>query len=178
MTIAPSPQKAGTARILPLAGRIFRQYVARQWVYVVIAVVCMLVTAAASGTIPLLIKYTTQFLFEQKRADMLLPITFAVVGIMVVRAASWFGQKSLLDTVGERVVAACQRDMFDSLMARDLASLNAVHSGQFISGFIYDVSLMRDASAQAISAIALQSVQLVAFAVVMFYQDWQLALIS
>ena len=90
MTVAPS-SKPSPARVLPLAGRIFRQYVARQWVYVVIAIVCMLVTAAASGAIPLLIKYTTQYLFEQKRADMLLPITFAVVGIMVVRAASWFG---------------------------------------------------------------------------------------
>ena len=177
MTVAPSPKPA-TARVLSLARRIFSQYVARQWVYVAIAVVCMLVTAAASGTIPLLIKYTTQYLFEQKRADMLLPITFAVVAIMVVRAASWYGQKSLIDTIGERVVAACQRDMFDSLMARDLASLNAVHSGQFVSGFIYDTTQMRDAVAQGISAIALESIQLIFFAGVMFYQDWELALIS
>ena len=68
--------------------------------------------------------------------------------------------------------------MFDSLMARDLASLNAVHSAQFVSGFIYDTNLMRDAVAQGVSVVALQTVQLVAFAVVMFYQDWQLALIS
>jgi subfamily B ATP-binding cassette protein MsbA len=97
---------------------------------------------------------------------------------MVIRAVSWYGQKSLIDSIGERVVAACQRDMFDSLMARDLASLNAVHSGQFISGFIYDTTQMRDSVALGISAIALETVQLVFFAGVMFYQDWQLALIS
>ena len=169
---------AGSASIAGIAGRLVRDYIARQWHAVTIAVICMLVTAAASATIPELIKYTTEFLFEQKRADMLWPITIAVVVIMGVRAASWFGQKSLIDTVGERVVAACQRDMFDSLMARDLASLNAVHSAQFVSGFIYDTNLMRDAIAQGISAVALESVQLVAYAGVMFYQDWQLALIS
>jgi hypothetical protein len=49
-------------------------------------------------------------------------------------------------------VARAQRDIFDSLMARDLASLNAVHSAQFISGFIYDVNLMRDAIAKALQA--------------------------
>jgi subfamily B ATP-binding cassette protein MsbA len=109
---------------------------------------------------------------------MLWPITLAVVGVMSVRAVGWFGQKSLIDTVGERIVARAQRDIFDSLVARDLASLNAVHSAQFVSGFIYDVNLMREAIGQSVSAVALQAVQLVAFALVMFYQDWQLALIS
>jgi subfamily B ATP-binding cassette protein MsbA len=180
MTKAPnSPaMPAGAGRVLPIAARLFRDYVAPQWIWVAAAVACMLITAAASGTIPLLIKYTTKFLFEQRRGDMLWPITLAVMGIMILRAASWFGQKSLIDSIGERVVAACQRDMFDSLMARDLASLNAVHSGQLVSGFIYDTTQMRDAIAQGISAVALESMQLLFFAAVMFYQDWQLALIS
>src|ERR1700754_1439442 len=111
--------------------RLFRDYIAAQWGTLTVAIVCMAITAAASGAIPLLIKYTTLYLFEQKRADMLWPITLAVIVLMVVRAASWFGQKSLNDTVAERVIAGTQRDMFDSLMARDLASLNAVHSGQY-----------------------------------------------
>lgn len=177
MTIATPTieQPAGVAAVLR---RIARDYLAGQWPTVALAVACMLVAAGTNASLPILIKFTIKFLFVQKKAEFLLPITLGVVVIMGIRAASSYGQKSLLDTVGERVVAACQRDMFDSLMARDLASLNAVHSAQFVSGFIYDVSLMRDASAQAISAIALQSVQLAAFAVVMFYQDWQLALIS
>lgn len=175
---ATSARPVSANRVLAIAARLFRDYVARQWPWLVLAIACMLVTAAASGTIPLLIKYTTKFLFEQKRADMLWPITLAVVGIMVIRAASWFGQKSLIDSIGERVVASCQRDMFDSLMARDLSSLNAVHSGQFVSGFIYDTAQMRDAIAQGISAVALEAMQLIFFAGVMLYQDWQLALIS
>jgi len=177
MTAAPpkTEQSAGVAAVLR---RLARDYLAGQWSTVVLAIVCMLVAAGTNASLPILIKFTIKFLFVQKKAELLWPITAGVVLIMGIRAASSYGQKSLLDTVGERVVAACQRDMFDSLMARDLASLNAVHSGQFVSGFIYDVSLMRDASAQAISAVAFQSVQLIAFAVVMFYQDWQLALIS
>ena len=35
--------------------------------------------------------------------------------------------------------------MFESLIRRDLADLNAVHSGQFVSNFLYDATLMRDA---------------------------------
>jgi subfamily B ATP-binding cassette protein MsbA len=174
------PFSGQTAQSGPLAivRRMIRDYIAGQWPTVVLAVFCMLVVASANAAIPVLIKLTVKFLFVRKSADMLWPITLGVVVVMGIRAVSWFGQKSLIDTVGERIVAGAQRDMFDSLMARDLASLNSVHSAQFVSGFIYDVSLMRDAIAQGVSAVALQAVQLVAFAVVMFYQDWQLAIIS
>ena len=177
MTIA-APSTAGSAGVAQIVRRLIKDYVVDQWPTVALAIVCMLIAAGANAAIPVLIKFTIKFLFVQKKAEMLWPITLGVIVVMGVRAASWYGQKSLIDTVGERVVAACQRDMFDSLMARDLASLNAVHSAQFVSGFIYDVSLMRDATAQGVSAVALQTVQLIAFAIVMFFQDWQLALIS
>ena len=177
MTIA-APAKSESAGVTPIVRRLLRDYVSDQWSTVAFAILCMLIVSGANAAIPILIKFTIKFLFVQKKAELLWPITLGVVVVMGVRAVSWYGQKSLIDTVGERVVAACQRDMFDSLMARDLSSLNAVHSAQFVSGFIYDVSLMRDAAAQGVSAVALQAVQLVAFAIVMFYQDWQLALIS
>jgi subfamily B ATP-binding cassette protein MsbA len=174
------PHSAQTAqsRPLPIMRRMIRDYITGQWPTVALAIVCMLLLAGANAAIPVLIKLTVKFLFVKKNAGMLWPISLGVVAVMGIRAVSSFGQKSLIDTVGERIVAGAQRDMFDSLMARDLASLNSVHSAQFVSGFIYDVSLMRDAIAQGVSAVALQMVQLVAFAVVMFYQDWQLAVIS
>jgi subfamily B ATP-binding cassette protein MsbA len=167
-----------TAQTPAVLRRLVRDYVSGQWSILFVAIFCMLMVAAANAAIPVLIKLTVKFLFVRKSEAMLWPITIAVVAVMTVRAVAWFGQKSLLDTVGERIVARAQRDIFDSLMARDLASLNAVHSAKFISGFIYDVNLMRDAIAQGVSAVALQAVQLIAFAIVMFYQDWQLALIS
>jgi len=166
------------ARTGAIVKRLFRDYVAGQWPVLAGAVACMAVTAAATSAIPLLIKLTTEYLFEAKRADMLLPITFGVLALMLVRAASWFGQKVLLDTVGERVIAGAQRDMFDALMARDLASLNSVHSGQYVSSFLFDANLMRDAVAQGVSAVALQALLLIALLAVMLYQDWQLTVAS
>jgi ATP-binding cassette, subfamily B, bacterial MsbA len=166
------------ARTGAIVKRLFRDYVAGQWPVLVAAMVCMAVTAAATSAIPLIIKATLQYLFQDQRADLLMPITFGVLALMLVRAASWFGQKVLLDTLGERVIAAAQRDMFDALMARDLASLNAVHSGQYVSGFLFDANLMRETVSQGISAIALQTLMLIGLLIVMLYQDWQLTVIS
>ena len=161
-----------------IARRLFRDYVAGQWPMLLAAALCMTITAAATSAIPLLIKSTVHYLFELKRSDLLLPITLAVLALMVVRAGSWFGQKVLIDSIGERAIAGAQRDMFDSLMARDLASLNAVHSAQYVSGFLFDANLMRDAMGQGVSAVVLYGLMLVGLLIVMLYQDWQLTLVS
>jgi subfamily B ATP-binding cassette protein MsbA len=173
MTTSPLPERTSA-----IVTRLFRDYVAGQWPVLIGAIACMAVTAAATSSIPLVIRAVLQFLFRDKHADMLLPITFGVLALMIVRAASWFGQKVLLDTVGERVVAAAQRDMFDALMARDLASLNAVHSGQYVSSFLFDANLMRETVGQGISAVALQQFLLIGLLAVMLYLDWQLTVIS
>src|SRR4029077_1508826 len=104
MTLSrPSSGEPGGA--VATARRLIRDYVAGQWPVLAVAILCMLVTAATNATIPLLIKYTTRYLFQMKQADMLWPITIAVVVVLGIRAISTYGQKSLVDTVGERVVA-------------------------------------------------------------------------
>ncbi len=158
--------------------RLARDYLSHHWGVFSLAILCMLMTSIASTAIPAFLDFTIKYIFIEKQASLLFPMALAVITIMIVRAASWYGQKTMIDTLGERVVAASQRDMFDSLIRRDLASLNAVHSGQFISNFLYDATLMRDAITQGTAAIAMEAVQLVFYAFAMFYYDWQLALIS
>ena len=158
--------------------RLFRDYIRKQWPIFTAALVCMIVTSAASGAIPLIVNYTVKTLFIEKQANMLAVIPLLVIALMTVRAMSWYGQQTLIDTVGERVVADTQRDMFDHLIRRDLASLNAVHSSQFVSTMLYDATLMRDAITRGVAAFGLELAQLVAYAAVMFYEDWQLTLVA
>jgi subfamily B ATP-binding cassette protein MsbA len=173
---APPPAAQMPPRQILL--RLAHDYLSNHWSVFALAITCMLITSAASASIPAFLDFTIKHIFIDRQAALLLPVALAVITIMTLRAASWYGQKTLIDTLGERVVAASQRDMFDSLINRDLASLNAVHSGQFISNFLYDATLMRDAITQGTAALAMEAVQLVFYACAMFYYDWQLALIS
>src|SRR5207302_1456145 len=113
-----------------------------------------------------------------KNAQLLFVIPLAAGAILIVRAASFYAQQTLVGSLGERLVAAVQRDMFDRLIRRDLASLNEVHSGQFVSNFLYDATLMRDAITKGVAAIGLEIVQLVGLAALMIFQAWKLALLS
>jgi ATP-binding cassette, subfamily B, bacterial MsbA len=161
-----------------IISRLFRDYVRKQWRMLWVALFCMVVTAAMTGALSWLLDPAIKLIFLEKRHDMLLVIPLAVLGVIVVRAFMTFFQMMLIDTMGERVVANVQREMFDALVRRDLASLNAVHSAQFVSNFLYDATMMREAIVRGIAGIGLELLSLIALAGVMIYQDWRLAAIA
>jgi len=84
----------------------------------------------------------------------------------------------LSNRVGQHIVADAQRAMLRSLAGFDLDRLNAVHSGQFISKFIYDATLLREAITKGISGIAKEFLSLLFLGSVMLYQDWRLSLLA
>jgi subfamily B ATP-binding cassette protein MsbA len=158
--------------------RLFRRYVREQWRTLALAVFAMILTAAMTGALSWLLDPAIKMIFLEKRPDMLVIIPLAVLGVIAVRAAMTFVQTTLIYSMGERVVAQVQTEMFDALVRRDLASLNAVHSAQLVSTFIYDTTLMRDAIARGIAGIGVELLSLVALTGVMLYQDWRLAAIA
>ncbi len=176
--MATPPKISKDLSTLAVIRRLIRDYVSRQWGLLVLAVFCMLLTSAMGGAIPWLVNSVTKQIFMRHMGEWLLPLSLAAFGIMALRAASLFFGKMTIDSLGERAVARAQGDMFGSLIQRDLADLNAVHSGQFVSNFIYDATLMRDALTQGVAAIALELVQLFVYVGYVLLSDWQLGLAS
>jgi subfamily B ATP-binding cassette protein MsbA len=170
-----APREAGTVAALR---RLLADYVGGEWGLLLLAIFCMLFASAMYGGIPWLVNTVTKQVFMRHQAALLLPLSLLAFGIMALRAVSLFFGRMLIDSLGEKAVAKAQSDMFGRLIRRDLADLNAVHSGQFVSNFLYDATLMRDAITQGVAAIFLEFVQLVVFLGYVMVSDWQLGLIS
>jgi subfamily B ATP-binding cassette protein MsbA len=191
MNDTPSPAPASTRAIV---SRVARHYLRNLRGTLALAIVFMAIYALCTAALAWLLGPATKVLFGagdlaptpdnglaialfgHGRAIWTLPV--AVVAILWTRALSYYIQQSRMDSIGEQVVTAAQRDMFHALVRRDLASLNAVHSGTFVSNFLYDATLMRDAISRGVAAVALELVQLVALVAVMIYADWQLMVIG
>ena len=170
-----APKQAGAGAIIR---RLLVDYVGGQWGLLALAVFCMLFASAMGGGIPWLVRSVTDQIFVRHKADLLVPLSLMAFGIMSLRAGGLFFGRMLIDSLGEKAVAQAQRDMFGRLIRRDLADLNAVHSGQFVSNFLYDATLMRDALTQGVAAIFLELVQLVVYIGIVIASDWQLGLLS
>ncbi len=130
------------------------------------------------GAIPWLLNQIVKYIFLRHAGAMLAPLSLAVLGLMLARAAGQFFGRVTVDSLGEKTVATAQADMFESLISRDLADLNAVHSGQFVSNFLYDATLMRDGLTNGIAAIFLELMSLIFYLANVFITDWQLGLLA
>ncbi|MBU6297368.1 MAG: ABC transporter ATP-binding protein [Alphaproteobacteria bacterium] len=164
-----------------VARRIVRDYLRNQKSTLAVAIFFMVLTAAATAALAPLVGRAFNLLGQPaltsaaaRHSDPFWVLPLEALGILWLRALASYIQQSRIDTVGERVVAAAQRDMFHSLVCRDLAALNAVHSGSFVSNFLYDATLMRDAITKSVSAVALELVTLAGLVGTMIYADWEL----
>ena len=170
---APEQRKTGA-----VIRRLLRDYLRNQWGLLILAIFCMLLTSAIGGLVPQMVNWEIKLIFMRHQAELLLPLSLAVAGVVGIRAVTLFFGRVTLDSLAEKTVAAAQRDMFARLIRRDLADLNAVHSGQFVSNFLYDATLMRDGLTQCIAAVFLESVQLVVYLVYVLVSDWQLGALA
>src|SRR6266566_1612729 len=163
---------------LALIGRLLRDYLGRQKLSLAFAILCMAGGAAMTALLAWLLDPAIRYVFLEKRSDMVLLIPLGIVAAVTLRAALNFGETMLTNLLGQRIVADTQRDMVRSLIWFDLQRLNLVHSGQFISNFLYDATLLRDAVTKGIAGLAKEFLSLIFLASVMIYQDWRLSLVS
>jgi ATP-binding cassette, subfamily B, bacterial MsbA len=162
-----------------LARRIAHAYLRSQKGVLAVAIGFMIVTAATTAGIAPLVGSVFGMIGGAVKGTVapqgpywLLPLE--ALGLLWLRALASYFQQSRIDTVGERVVTAAQHDMFHSLVRRDLAELNAVHSGTFVSSFLYDATLMRDSITKGVAGLALELTTLIALVGLMLYADWKL----
>jgi len=157
--------------------RLLRDYVSGEWGLTALGIFCMLIAAAATFALPQLVNWEVKYIFQRHDAAWLVPLALGGFVLAILRAVGMFLGRMCIDTVGEKSAAAAQRDMFARLIHRDLADLNAVHSGQFVANFLYDATLMRDAITQGVAAIFLESVTLTGLLAYALISDWQLGLL-
>jgi subfamily B ATP-binding cassette protein MsbA len=190
MTIRPTPPDAGIAltpmkpqSVRPrgdwsIIRRLMRDYLGGQRWLLAAGILCMVVTAAMSGLMAGLINPAIKRIFLQHHAEEIIPISLLYMGVVILRAVSGFGEQSITNTIAERVGADIQRDMFRNQIRLDLGGLNAVHSSDMISKFLYDTSLLRNAISRGVLAMGREILTLIAMLVVMVWNSWQLSLIS
>src|SRR5512146_2276281 len=162
----------------PVIRRVIQDYVGDQWAILALGLLCMVISAAMTGMMAGLINPAVKRVFLLKHADQFIIIPLEYMAVIIVRAVASFGEQSITNTVAERISAEIQRDMFNSQIRLDIGGLNAVHSSEMISKFLYDTTLLRNAITRGILAMGREILTLVAMLVVMVWNSWQLSLIS
>jgi subfamily B ATP-binding cassette protein MsbA len=157
-----------------LAGEFLRPHAGR----LVLALVCMGLVAATTAANAWLMEPVLDRIFVDKEKQLLFVIAGAVLGLAVVKGAATYFQSVLMTEIGQRIVADIQRGLFARLMRADLAYFHANPTGTLVSRFINDANLLRQASSTVLVGLGKDALTVMALVILMFRQDWVLALVS
>ena len=137
-----------------------------------------IIVAGSTSAIAWLLDPAIKKIFLEKDQSLLLLIPFLIILAFSAKGISLYIAKILMINVGEEVKKKLQFDMLKSLINADTQFIDEKHSGKFISNLTYDVQHITNLLSTAILNLVKDSLTLIGLLVVMFLQNWKLALIS
>ncbi len=173
-TVTP-PQDISTAGLVK---RLVKEHIRPYAGWVKLALAAMAVVAAATAFSAWLMDPVVNRIFIEKREDLLLLIGGAVLVTFLIKGAANYAQSALMALVGQRIITDAQHRLYGHLTRMELAFFQDEAAGGLISRFTVDINMMRAAVTNALTGLGKDSLMLIGLIGVMFFQDWQLAIIS
>jgi len=158
--------------------RLYKDYTKKFLKLIIYASIFSVVVAGSTSAIAWLLDPAIEKIFLEKDQSLLLIIPFFIILAFSAKGISLYAARVLMIQVGEEVKKKLQFDMLKSLINADTQFIDRKHSGKFISNLTYDVAHITNLLSTAILNLVKDSLTLIGLLVVMFVQNWKLALIS
>ncbi len=139
---------------------------------------CMLVVGASTSTLAFLVKPALDGIFLKKDAQMLLWIPLAVIFIYLAKGLCSYGQMVLMNYIGLRVVADLRSRLYRQIQKQSLSFFTRHPTGVLMSRITNDAGTLQGAVSDAVTTMFKDSFTLIGLIFVIFYRDWQLAVIA
>jgi len=161
-----------------LVKRLFRDNLRHYIKYLAMAVGCMAVFAGTTAFSAYLMEPIVNDVFIAKDRDMLWWVAGAVTITFLTKGLANYGQSVLMAFVGLRIIADNQNRLYRHLIGMDLGFFHSMQTGRLVSRFLVDINQMRVAVSNVVTGFGKDTLSLIGLVSLMFYQDWQLALIT
>jgi len=144
---------------------------------ILLATILMVIVALTTSLYPLLINWTYK-LFQEGNDNLLYFIPLAILLVASIKGFSFYGQTVLVNSIALKITANLQKKMFSKLLNSEISKLEKQGSGNLISRFTNDTTLIHDALNRLFNNLIRDSLTIIALVSVMFYLDWVLSIIT
>jgi subfamily B ATP-binding cassette protein MsbA len=138
----------------------------------------MLVVGGLTSALAFLVKPVLDDIFMKKNAAMLKWIPIAVVAIYMLKGLCTYVQTVLMNFIGQRVVADIRNRLYQVIQTQSMSFFTKNPTGILMSRITNDVNSMQGAVSEAVTSLLKDSFTLICLMFVIFYRDWQLALVA
>src|SRR5690606_19637112 len=144
--------------------------------YGLIAII--MVSALLSPALPLLIKYTIDGPVAEGDFQQLWFMVMIMIGFLVLRGIIQFVNTYLSGWLGQFIIRDIRIAVYDKIVNLRLKYFDNTPVGRLVTRTISDIETLSNVFSDGFAAIAGDILQLVLIIGVMFYTDWELALVS
>jgi subfamily B ATP-binding cassette protein MsbA len=148
------------------------------WVKLLMAMLCMAAGALLTAGVAYMIKPVLDDIFFSRKADMLRFLPLVVVALYAAKGLFFYFNTYLMNWVGQRIVAELRDSLYGHVQRLSLSFFNRTATGEIASHVINDINQMQTALAGSFTALAQDSLTVVALAGLIVYRDWKLALFA
>ena len=134
--------------------------------------------AGSTSAIAWLLDPAIEKIFIERDQSLIFIIPLLIIIAFTTKGMSLYFAKSTMINVGESIKKNLQYDMVNTLIGTDTEIIDKKHSGKFISNLTYDVNHITNLLSNALLTLFKDSLTLIGLLLVMFLQNWKLALIS
>ena len=163
---------------LKIFKRLYQDYSKRYLKLIFFSGFFSILVAGSTSAIAWLLDPAIEKIFIEKDKTLLIFIPILIILAFSTKGISLYMAKSFMIIVAEEIKKKLQKDMITSLIKADTQSIDNNHSGKFISNLIYDVQHITNLLSNAILNLFKDSLTLIGLLIVMFLQNWKLALVS
>ena len=161
-----------------LLKRLFKEHILPQIRKLLLAMVCMIIGSATTAVNAWLMQPVLDDIFFNKRLQMLYIIPVVIFVNTLVNGLASFYESTIMKRIGQKIVVDIQLRLYSHLIHSDMKFLTEYPSGNLISRFTNDINAIRRTSAEIFTGVVKEFFTLVALIIIMFYQSFDLAIIS
>ena len=154
------------------------RYLGPYWRRLVIAVVCSVFVSGFTGAYAYLARPVLDDIFISKNMQMLIVIPLILLTLSLLKGVFTYAQAYLMNYVGLRVVADVRDQLYEHMINLPLAFHITNASGRLLARVLDDVHLFQEAVSGMFKDAIQQSLTILVLVGVIFYQNWQLAILA
>ncbi len=158
--------------------RLYRDYTKKYVNKILLSLLFSILVAGSTSAIAWLLDPAIKKIFIEKDQTLIFFIPLMIIIAFSVKGLSLYIAKATMIGVGEDIKKELQYDMTKSLIKADTQIIDGKHSGKFISNISYDVTHITNLLSSALLILFKDTLTLIGLIIVMFNQNWKLALIS
>jgi len=158
--------------------RLFFNYTKKHLKIIAISIFFAMLVAGSTSAIAYLLDPAIEKIFIEKDQTLILIIPILIIIAFATKGLALYIAKVLMIGISEEVRKDLQCDMLRNLISADTKIIDSKHTGKFISTLTNDVSHITNLISVGILNLFKDSLTLVGLLLVMFFQNWELALIA